>query len=238
MRMRFVTAAAILLAAGPALAGWGFGGIEGNGRKITEQRTVPAFDRIALRGALDAEVRVGPAQSVAVNIDENVAPRVRTRVENRELIVDVEGPVLWNGVGRVLVTVPTLRGLSSRGSGDAEIEGGKGGDLELETSGSGNIRWRGEAEHLTVTTNGSGDVTLAGRARSLEAATNGSGDLHAASFTVHDADVRTSGSGDVHIAIAGGTLRARTSGSGDVTWSGDAQQVDARRSGSGAIRRE
>lgn len=239
MNTRFVTAAAAaILFAGPALASWGWGpGIQGDGKKITEQRNVPPFERIELRGAIDANVKVGPAQAVALTIDSNLMPHVRTRVENGTLIVDTDASLRWDGEARAEISVPRLRGLSTGGSGDARIEGGSGEDLELSSSGSGDIRWRGEAKALTVRTSGSADVTLAGRADTLEAATSGSGDVEGEDFTVRDATVRTSGSGNVTVRMSGGTLRARTSGSGDVTYIGDARLEEARTSGSGEIRR-
>ena len=60
--------------------------------------------------------------------------------------------------GFVTVTLPALRALGTVGSGDAVIAGGPGGkgDLSLATSGSGDIRWTGEATTLSVSTSGRG----------------------------------------------------------------------------------
>lgn len=236
MNSRFVTvAAAAILFAGPALASWG-ADIQGNGQKVTEQRTVPAFERIELRGAIDANVKVGPAQSVAITIDSNLMPHVRTRVDGGTLVIDTDESLSWRGDARATITVPRLRGLGTSGSGDATIEGGSGDDLELASSGSGDIRWRGEAKAMRVSTSGSADVSLAGRADSVDVSTSGSGDVKGDDFTTRDATVRTSGSGDVALRMDGGTLRARTSGSGDVIYSGSATLAEARTSGSGEIR--
>ncbi|HYG70590.1 MAG TPA: head GIN domain-containing protein, partial [Anaeromyxobacteraceae bacterium] len=186
MVTRIVAAAAAVLLAGSAQA-WSFGAIEGNGEKITERRDVPPFDRISVGGAIDAVVKVGPAQSVAITIDSNLAPHVRTRVENGQLVVDTDENLSWKGGARAEITVPRLRALSTSGSSDATIEGGSGEDLELSTSGSGDIRWRGEAKAMEISTSGSGDVTLAGRADTVEISTSGSGDVKGEEFTTRDA---------------------------------------------------
>lgn len=226
----------LLVAASPASAR---PTVEGNGQKTTEKRDVAGFDAVALDGAIDAAVKVGPAHSVAVTIDSNLQQYVRTRLDGSRLVVDTDPKtdVRWKGKARVEVTLPALRALSTSGSGDAVVEGGKGGDLVLETSGSGDVRWRGDAAKLEVSTSGSGDVTLAGKAQALVARSSGSGDVRAKDLEVHDAEVRTSGSADVDLRLAGGVLRAWTSGSGDVSWSGDASNVEAHTSGSGDVRR-
>lgn len=236
MVTRICAAAAVVFLAGPAQA-WGFGGIKGNGQKITEAREVPPFERVSMRGAIDAVVKVGPAQSVSITIDSNLITHVRTRVEGDRLVIDTDENLSWDGIARAEITVPRLRAFGVSGSSDATIEGGKGEELQLSTSGSGDIRWRGVATALEVATSGSGDVTLAGEADALEASTSGSGDVRGQDFTVRDADIRTSGSGDVTIRLSGGTLRAKTSGSGDVTWSGEGTVAEARTSGSGEVRR-
>jgi hypothetical protein len=227
--MRFLTILALAAVATPAGAA-----IQGDGGKTTNTRDVAEFDRIEVRDALDAKVKVGPARSVSVTIDGNLQPYVRLRVEDRKLVVDLAEDVRWKGEGRVDVTVPSLRAFSTRGSGDATIDGGSG-DLGLSTAGSGELRWRGEADALAASTSGSADMVLAGKARSLDASTSGSGDIDARGLVVRDAAIRTSGSGDVEVTLAGGTLAASTSGSGDVTWYGEARVTAANTSGSGAV---
>lgn len=233
--MRLAAALALSLAATPAAAGWR--SFQGDGKKTTEQRQVEgAFDAISLRGSVDARVKVGPAASVAVTIDGNLQPHVKTRVEGRTLVVEQEEDLRFRGDGFVEVSLPALRAFSTSGSGDARIEGSDGGDLKLSTSGSADIRWEGEAAALAVATSGSGDVTLSGKARSLAVATSGSGDVSARGLTVRDVEASTSGSGDVEVTLDGGTLRASTSGSGDVTYHGEGTVAEARTSGSGEVR--
>jgi hypothetical protein len=237
--MRFAaTFLAAALAASTAQA-WGKH-IEGNGKKTTQRREVTErFDAVSTRGSVDAHVKVGPAPSVSVTIDENLQGYVDVRVEGSTLVIDMKESLSYRGEGHVDVTLPVLRAVSTAGSADATVEGSSGGDLDLSTSGSGNIRWRGEAKHLEVSTSGSGDAFLSGRAGSLDASTSGSGDVEGEELTVSgDVEVSTSGSGDVEIAMAGGSLRARTSGSGEVVYRGDARSVDVRTSGSGGVRKK
>jgi hypothetical protein len=224
---------ALALAASPATAR---DRVRGDGQLTTQPRDLgEAFDEIELDGGIDARVRVGPAHAVSVTIDSNLQRHVRLYVERRTLRVDTDADLDHRGEAYVTVTLPALRALSTRGSGDAVVEGGQG-DLALATGGSGDIRWSGEAGTLSVSTSGSGDARLSGKADALDARTSGSGDLHARELTVRDANVQTSGTGDAELTLAGGTLSARTSGTGDVTWDGDASNVVTQESGTGDVR--
>jgi hypothetical protein len=236
--MRFAaTFLAAALAATSAQA-WGKS-IEGNGKKTTQSRELPGtFDGVVTGGSIDARIKVGPAPSIAVTIDENLQQHVTVRLKGSTLVIEQEDDMSYHGDGYVTVTLPVLRSAATSGSGDATIEGSSGGDLELSTSGSGDLTWQGEAKRLEVSTSGSGDARLSGKAETLDASTSGSGDLKGGDLTIAaDVNVSTSGSGDVEIRMSGGALRARTSGSGDVTYLGDARAVDARVSGSGEVKR-
>ncbi len=228
-----------ILAAGAPACRWPRT-IEGDGHPTTQVREVGgAYDAVASRGALDLQVKVGPAPSVAVTIDGNLQPYVLVRVEGSTLVVEQREDLRWHGRASADVTLPSLRAVSTSGSGSATIDGGpQGASLTLSTSGSGGIRWHGDAARLEVSTSGSGGVVLDGRAAAVRVSTSGSGAVEGGALTVSgDADVTTSGSGRVELALAGGALRARTSGSGDVVYSGEARSVDAHASGSGSVRR-
>ena len=229
------TLALVFAVAVPASASAGWGGAKGDGKVTTQKRDMGGtFEAISLRGSVDARVKVGPALSVAVTINQNLQPLVKTRLDGSTLVIDQEQSLDPSKDAFVEVTLPALRAFATSGSADARIEGSKGGDLSLSTSGSGNIQWTGEADALSVSAQGSGDVHLEGRASSLAAATSGSGDISASDLTVRDASAQTSGSGDVSLKMDGGTLQASTSGSGDVTYRGTAT-VQARTSGSGEV---
>ncbi len=240
--MRIILAAALAVAL-PAAAGALDG--EGNGPVRSEERAVPAFTRIIeVRGALDADVRVGPARRVTVIVDQDLQRRVEVRVEGETLIVD-SGDVTWRDFPagfmpgtrrRVEIDAPALRAVRLSGSGDVAIEGGQG-DLRLAIEGAGDLRWRGEAARLEVALHGSGDVALSGRADALGVSVEGSGDVDAANLRARSAEVAVDGSGDVRLRLDGGVLRASVSGSGDVTWSGEARVERATGSGSGSISR-
>jgi Putative auto-transporter adhesin, head GIN domain len=208
---------------------------EGSGNKVTQSREVPAFDAVRLKGSLDAKIVVGPQRAVSVTIDDNLQELVTTTVEDGTLVIETKH-ISYHGVGRVEISVPTMKALDLTGSGDVTIDGGSG-DLRLRLSGSGDITWRATARELDVALSGSGDIKLAGKADVVTLRVSGSGDIDADSLVATSADVKVSGSGNVGVTLGGGTLRASISGSGDIVWHGTATVEEMRVHGSGSIER-
>jgi hypothetical protein len=233
MRRLAVTAAAAL-AFLPAVAhAWNWCGTRGDGKKVTAARQVGSFTSIRVEGSIDAAVKVGGAQSVAVTIDENLQPLVTTEVVGGALLIKV-GDAHWDGKGIVEITVPVLRGLAIEGSSDVTIDGGQG-DLALSIHGSGDLRWHGTAAKLEVSISGSGDMKLSGTAEQAQVSVAGSGDVKGGDLTAGRAAISVAGSGDVELTLDGGPLSASIAGSGDVVWHGRATVEQASVSGSGEI---
>jgi hypothetical protein len=216
-----------------AASAWSWNATRGDGHKVTEPRPLAAFTSVRLVGALDAIVKVGGSQAVAVTIDQNLLPLVTTEVSGSTLVVKTRD-ASWEGKGVVEITVPSLRGFAIEGSGDATIEGGQG-DLSLSIDGSGDLRWRGTAGRLDAAISGSGDMVMSGTADRATIAVDGSGDVKAGGLTARSAEVSVAGSGDVELTLDGGALSASVAGSGDITWHGRATVEQAAVAGSGQI---
>jgi hypothetical protein len=236
--MRRLPAAAALLAFATLLppstaSAWGWSGTQGDGTKVTVPREVAAFTQVRVEGAIDAAVKVGGAQSVAVTIDQNLQPLITTEVRGDVLVISSTNAT-WQGKGVVVITVPALRGFTIHGSSDATVEGG-GGELKLAIEGSGDLRWSGRATRLEASIAGSGDMKLEGTAEQARLSVAGSGDVKAGGLTVKGAAVSVAGSGDVELTLDGGPLSVSIAGSGDVVWHGTAQVEQAAVTGSGSV---
>jgi hypothetical protein len=231
-RFAFLLAAAVVLLPAAALA-WSWGGTHGDGKKVTEARQVTPFTSIRVEGGIDAVVKVGGAQAVAVTIDQNLQPLITTEVSGGTLVISTRN-ASWEGKGIVEITVPALRGLAIEGSSDVSIDGGQG-DLALAIHGSGDLRWNGAATKLDASISGSGDMRLSGTAEQAQISVAGSGDVKADGLTARGAAISVAGSGDVELTLDGGPLSVSVAGSGDVIWHGKAMVEQASVSGSGQI---
>jgi hypothetical protein len=243
--MRRLAAASLAIVAALALPSpadaWGWSGTRGDGKKVTEPRPLPPFTAVRIEGSLDATVKVGGVQSVAVTIDQNLQPLVTTEVRDGILVVKTRD-AHWDGKGVVEITLAELRAFTIEGSADVTVDGsskvisgGQRADLALRIEGSGDLRWSGSVANLDASISGSGDMTLAGSAERASLAVAGSGDIQAGQLKARSAAVALEGSGDVEVTLDGGPLSVSIAGSGDVVWHGSAQVEQAAVSGSGSI---
>lgn len=210
--------------------------VQGDGRKVSQERTVKAFSRVELRTHLDAEIVEGKEQAVKVTLDRNLLQFIELRVEGEKLVIDSLGNFRWSGPGNVQISVPELKDVAIRGSGKVRIAGSDAvRDVTLATVGSGDIQWSGKAQHLRADIQGSGEVHLSGEARELSVSAEGSGGVKARSLSVSRANLMNNGSGDIEVTLDGGPLAAIVSGSGTIIWHGTATVAESTVRGSGSI---
>lgn len=209
--------------------------------QAAELRPLPPFEAISLQAAVDVTVRQTGRESVRVDADPAVLPRIETVVEDgtdgRTLTIRVSpGERLPSGARvRIEVDVAQLGGLAVRGSGDVTVETLKTPALKLAITGSGDILVRGlDTERLDVSIVGSGDVRADGRARELALSMRGSGDAALGELTADSAQVSIAGSGDATVRASQAVV-VSIAGSGDVLVLGNPPSVKKSVAGSGEV---
>lgn len=188
-----------------------------NGAMITETRDVQDFHGVRLLGSGDATIAVGQANSLVIEAEEAIMPRLTSDVVDGILNLGVEeGSSVQTQLGwDYTITVESLDMLEILGSSDVDIRGLSGGALSSTIMGSGDIVARGEVEAQAIVIAGTGNY-------------------HAFDLASETASVVISGSGDVDVDVTD-SLDARIMGSGNVTYSGD-PAVSESIMGSGSIR--
>jgi hypothetical protein len=233
MRFGWVAVVALNLLVPAVAVGWGI--VHGNGKAVTQERKLPPFNQIEMKGSLDAQVVPGP-HKVEVTIDENLQELVEISVEGETLIIRAKRGFSTQLQNRIAITMPDLKGVKLQGSGSAAISGfNKAREVALAVSGSGDVKFDGQAQTLAVAIRGSGDVTLSGSTDSLQGSVSGSGGLQAKKMTARSATLSVAGSGNVAATVKGGTVTAALTGSGDIDLWGDAKVTQVAKSGSGDL---
>ncbi|MCM0608741.1 MAG: DUF2807 domain-containing protein [Ideonella sp. WA131b] len=215
--------------------------LEGSGRIGTETRPLPAFQGVALAGAIDLVVRQGTPQVVEVQADDNLLPYLETEVtgsgaDARLQVRWKRGTSIYNSrTVRVSVTVPLLTSLAASGSGDMLVEAFETPSLAIRISGSSDTRLRQlTTGELQVSIAGSGDVVGAGRATKLKIGVSGSGDVQLRELKAEEVSINIAGSGDAAVH-ADKSLEVRIAGSGDVVYTGNPATVSTKVAGSGSV---
>jgi len=205
-----------------------------------EKREVSAFNKVALMGSMDMNVKVGGKRSVTVYGPSDLIAHLETYVEDDTLKVRYERGMKWkrawnNSDVRVEVTIPDLTGAAVKGSGDIEVNKAKGERFSASVMGSGDLTANNfKFTYVTASVKGSGDIMMSGSCDKVSVAVLGSGDVSAEELKCENADVNVKGSGDVEVH-ASKSAKARVNGSGDVHVSGNPDKVEKRVNGSGDI---
>jgi hypothetical protein len=211
--------------------------VQGNGQQATEVRPLGGFSAVDSESSFDVRVEQGDTFSVAVHIDSNLLPLVRTWVSGGTLHLDsyhhlepiVPGP-------HVTVRMPALTQATLAGSGRMSVLGVQGAaPLAIRLSGSGNVDFDGSAPSVVASLDGSGDVNLAGKTGNVRLDLSGSGSIDAANLLATSGTVDLAGSGNIRATIHG-PASAVLRGSGDIDLYGEVVLERASKSGSGDIR--
>jgi hypothetical protein len=209
--------------------------IYGSGTVISEEREVPIFDQIHLKGSGKVILTRGAIQSVQVKTDDNIMPHIRTEVENGKLTISHERKNIRPTVLTLHVTAANLESVAISGSGD--ITGNEkfiSDRFYAEIAGSGDISVSVSAERLESNISGSGSIYLSGSSNSYNATITGSGDIDAFELRTNDSSVVITGSGNCRVNVST-QLKAKITGSGDVLYIGN-PQISKTITGSGKVK--
>jgi hypothetical protein len=210
--------------------------IRGSGRVIQEKRDVHGFSEVRLAGAGDLSIQQSGQESLTIEADDNILPKIRTDVEGGTLVIRVErGVSISPSVTiRYRLTVKELTELELSGSGQIRTSSLRSQDLSVRLPGSGEIRFDElTANTLTAEISGSGKIEVPGKVVSQKVHISGSGDYDGRNLQSRSADISVSGSGDSIIWVQD-DLSAHISGSGTVDYYGN-PTVSKHISGSGGV---
>ena len=238
-------AASVFAAAAPVAVvsasplGW-FAGerVQGNGNIVKQAREVSNFSALSLGMPGSVEVRMGTAESVTIESDDNLLPLIETVVEDGALKIRAARRNLQLDTKhlKVIVTAKKLERIAVGGSGSVDAEGLRGSQLAFDVGGSGSINLRNiEGESVSVSLGGSGSLKASGSAEKLKVSIGGSGKVSTGQLATREAAVSIGGSGQA-VVWAKQALTVSVAGSGDVSYYGD-PQVTKNVMGSGNVKR-
>ena len=215
----------------------------GGGPSVSRSFDLAGFDSVALAGAQNVIVTVGPAHSVRAEGDAEVIERLDIRVKDGTLRIGMKKGNWSSDWFRnrepvtIHVSAPALTGASIGGSGDMKIDRVEGGNFAASIGGSGDMKIGllrvGEADFNVA---GSGAIQAAGAAERSNVAIAGSGDVDGGDLESRNASISIAGSGGVRLK-AMQTADVSIIGSGDVVVTGPAR-CSVSKMGSGDVRCE
>ncbi len=216
-------------------AGWSAVPTRGLAEIISESRDVSTFHSIRLSVNGDVTVTQGKGQSLEIRADDDIMPRLRTKVKNGTLIISSTGVVRGRAFLEIDIEMEEIKSLNISGSGTIKVKNRiEAATVSLKISGSGSIFLELDASDIDTKISGSGVINLSGTVRSHTIEISGSGDTNAFELITEKTSVKISGSGDCMVNVSE-NLDVKISGSGDVEYKGS-PKVNFRGSGSGTVR--
>jgi Putative auto-transporter adhesin, head GIN domain len=181
---------------------------ESNGKtnepsKVTkESRNVSGFKEVELRGIGNLSIEQTGSESLTVEAEADVIPKIKSRVVNNRLIIGPESNTIHTT--KPITYKLTVKDLST-----------------LEVLGSANVEGTGiETDRLAATISGAGNVTMDGKADEQEINISGTGTYQAQNLESKEVRINVAGAGSAIVNVSK-ELEAEISGVGSVEYIGD-----------------
>ena len=211
-RGRAVLASALLV--GVVAVSAGCFGTRGVGGVTSETRQVGEFTSIDVRAGIDATVRIGPAEPLVVDAQQNLLPIIRTEVVGSTLTIDGTQGFSSTQPIQVIVVVPALVGITLSGGSKATIDGLAADSLSVTISGGSEVAATGRVDRLELSASGGSTANLADL--SSRVATFDAPGGSVANLRVSDLVTGTASGGSRVTVFGGATLDVETSGGAEV----------------------
>ena len=172
-------------------------GVVSNENRPVEAQVV----NIVMSGSMDLVLQQASTPSMMIKGDASMLSRVTSKVEGNTLFLGTRGLIITTRQPLIVeLSLPNLEKLQMHGSGDSSVKGFRGIALNIETRGSGDLRFEGEYQQVKAISAGSGDIKLVMlNNEKLEVSLLGSGDAFVKGQS-KILNVKLSGSGDLDAA--------------------------------------
>ena len=212
----------------------------------TEQRNIAGFTEVAVSNGISVTLIQGSDFAVEVEADDT--DDVITEVVGDTLRIYKDTGWKWYSFGllsffmgdddmNATVTLPTLSRIRTTSGSDVRGNGTFNGDnLELRTSGGGNITLDLNYDAIDVRSSGGSTMHLSGTANRGTLSSSGGSRQNNEDLAVKEAELRSSGGSNLNVGVVE-ELSARASGGSDIRYEGNPHVRDIDESGGADVTR-
>jgi hypothetical protein len=176
--------------------------IEGNGKLVTRDISVQAFDALKASGVYELKLTQGDKESVKIEADENLQELFIVKIDGSQLNIEMKKNLNLKGRLRVkvYVTFRQLKSIDLSTVGNVSAENQLTfSDLSLKNSSVGNVDLNFTANKLDLKNTSVGNVKLQGKAQTAIFKNSGVGNLRAGDLVVQSMDIDNSGVGNAEV---------------------------------------
>ena len=211
--------------------------IRGSGQVETKQYKVSGFETIEFSGIGNIFITQDDTESLRVEAENNIIERLKVETQGNKLVIGLKSNfinVIPTKPVNFYLTVKDLRDIEISGAGNVTCEKLTTSDIEILSSGLGNIDMGIVAESLEVDISGAGKVDISGQVKTQDISISGAGSYEAFELESSDCQISISGVGKAELNAAN-TLDIQMSGFGSIEYKGN-PTVTQNISGGGKIK--
>jgi hypothetical protein len=211
----------------------------GNGKLITTEKTVSAFEKINCEDLGSANVRYYFSEEyrALVTFDENLQEYTEVFTTNNTLNIRLKAKNSYRYQKlSIEIYCPILTGVTVSHSVSFEsVNKIIAPTFDANVSGSGKIKGEIECENFTSKISDAGKMTVVGTSTNANIDISDSGNFNGKDFCIKNADISVRGSGEANVWVTN-NLKATVSGAGKLNYWGE-PKVDQNISDSGKIKK-
>jgi hypothetical protein len=209
--------------------------ITGDGKVVTQTRTVSEFTGIKVGAGIDVFLTQGEPQHVEVEADENLQEWIRTEVEGDVLHIFTDKTIRLAKTKRVNITCKTINKIDVSSAGDVTgLSRFKTNKLDIDMSSAGDLKFEVEADEVEISLSSAGNAELKGLTRVLKADLSSAGDLNAFELEAKIGDVTVSSAGNARVFVTD-EASFRSSSAGNINYKGEPKIKEIHTSSAGSV---
>lgn len=134
-------------------------GVKGDGKIVTETRTVAAFTAIEISGVAQVEfIPAAELQPIEVTCDSNLLPIVTTNIVNSTLVVDTKEGISPTKGLRLKITGPTPKSIEQSGATSFTMNDVDAADMKVDVSGASSLVISGKVTRASFNASGASSI--------------------------------------------------------------------------------
>jgi len=213
----------LLTLAALGLAACGSAGIVvGNNHIVSEQRTVPSFNKLSVQYGIHAELSRGDRE-VAITTDQNLMPLIETYVQDDTLFLRVRSNYAVTSTHGITAVVnnPTLTAIDASGGSNVNAVATFAADWPIVASGGSTVSVSAlQADRVTIDASGGSHVDAFGLTTDVSVVGSGGSRVSTDGLVAENVTVNASGGSILHVR-ASKSARGDASGGSQVSVSGN-----------------
>jgi len=195
----------------------------GSGNITNTTKNVSGFNQVVLSGTGTLIITQGDNESLVIEAEDNIGPKITTEVSNNQLSINQNGIPIPTKPIKYYLTVKDLNQIQIDGTGEIQSDTLNTNNLTIIINGAGQSTMTNlNVLLLNININGAGKLNIGGTATNQTIKIAGAGNYSADNLNSKTATINIDGGGNVVVKVSQ-LLNVIINGAGDISYIGNPQ---------------